>query len=192
MSLCGKCKRYIKYISARPSRMYCPVCEEIYNLPQGGDIKQLSGAVCPLDNFELVQFSMGGNDGKRYPLCPFCYNNPPFEDAVGPKADDKGVLQLPLSLCVRLHRDYPCADKVLRCRRLGSTESGHALHCLCAPHLQVLASKAGRDGVPCLRRRYGHTGHRLGTKVAPRLQQVLVSRLSSPRSPQRQGPLHAV
>lgn len=36
---------------------------------------------CPLDNFELVLFSLAGPDGKSYPLCPYCYNNPPFEGA---------------------------------------------------------------------------------------------------------------
>ena len=73
----------MKYISARPQRLYCPTCEEIYALPQGGDVKLLSGAACPLDGFELVMFAMGGRDGKRYPLCPLCYNHPPFEDAPG-------------------------------------------------------------------------------------------------------------
>lgn len=36
---------------------------------------------CPLDNFELVLFSLAGPDGKSYPLCPYCYSNPPFEGA---------------------------------------------------------------------------------------------------------------
>src|ERR1051325_4106367 len=65
---------------------------------------------CPLDDFELVLFSTGGttmpllsiclapfahavcslalvlrgprdgDNGISYPLCPYCYNNPPFED----------------------------------------------------------------------------------------------------------------
>lgn len=39
LSKCGKCRRYMKFIAARPSRLYCPVCEDIYNLPQGGSIK---------------------------------------------------------------------------------------------------------------------------------------------------------
>lgn len=34
---------------------------------------------CPLDNFELLIFSMAGPEGKSFPLCPYCYNNPPFE-----------------------------------------------------------------------------------------------------------------
>uniref|UniRef100_A0A5K1B5K9 Uncharacterized protein n=1 Tax=Nymphaea colorata TaxID=210225 RepID=A0A5K1B5K9_9MAGN len=35
--------------------------------------------VCPLDNFELVLFSLAGPDAKSFPLCPYCFNNPPFE-----------------------------------------------------------------------------------------------------------------
>jgi DNA topoisomerase-3 len=72
----------MKHISARPQRLYCPLCEDIYNLPQGGAIKQYKGLECPLDGFELVLFSLSGQDGKTYPLCPFCYNYPPFEEAV--------------------------------------------------------------------------------------------------------------
>ena len=35
---------------------------------------------CPLDKFELVLFSTGGENGIAYPLCPYCFNHPPFED----------------------------------------------------------------------------------------------------------------
>lgn len=38
---------------------------------------------CPLDKFELVFFSLGNTasaQGKGFPLCPFCYNNPPEFD----------------------------------------------------------------------------------------------------------------
>ncbi len=31
---CGKCLRYMKLISIRPMRLYCPTCEEVLNLPQ--------------------------------------------------------------------------------------------------------------------------------------------------------------
>ena len=48
---------------------------------QGGAIKLYKGLACPLDGFELVLFSLSGPDGRTYPLCPFCYNNPPFEGA---------------------------------------------------------------------------------------------------------------
>ena len=36
---CGKCRRFLKYISAKPQRMYCANCDETYSLPQGGTIK---------------------------------------------------------------------------------------------------------------------------------------------------------
>ncbi len=34
LSKCGKCRRYMKYISARPQRLYCSTCEEVLPLPQ--------------------------------------------------------------------------------------------------------------------------------------------------------------
>ena len=44
-------------------------------------MKLYKGLECPLDGYEIVQFSLSGPDGKTYALCPFCYNNPPFEGA---------------------------------------------------------------------------------------------------------------
>jgi DNA topoisomerase-3 len=79
LSKCGKCSRYMKYIPMRPARLYCSSCEEVYNVPQNGAVKLYKELRCPLDNFELVLFSLSGPDGKSYPLCPYCYNNPPFE-----------------------------------------------------------------------------------------------------------------
>ncbi|XP_010247445.1 PREDICTED: DNA topoisomerase 3-beta isoform X1 [Nelumbo nucifera] len=79
LSKCGKCLRYMKYISTQPSRLYCGTCEEVYYLPQKGTIKLYKELVCPLDNFELLIFSMAGPEGKSLPLCPYCYNSPPFE-----------------------------------------------------------------------------------------------------------------
>lgn len=39
LSKCGKCLRYMKYISSQPPRLYCNTCEEEYYLPQKGSIK---------------------------------------------------------------------------------------------------------------------------------------------------------
>lgn len=33
---------------------------------------------CPLDDFELLAFS-SGTKGRSYPLCPYCFVNPPFK-----------------------------------------------------------------------------------------------------------------
>jgi DNA topoisomerase-3 len=77
---CGKCNRYMRYIPLKPQRLYCPTCEETYSLPQNGTIKLYKELKCPLDNFELVLFSLGntaGAQGKSYPLCPYCYSHPP-------------------------------------------------------------------------------------------------------------------
>lgn len=79
LSRCGKCLRYMKYISTRPPRLYCNTCEEVYHLPQNGTIKLYKELTCPLDSFELLIFSMPGPEGKSFPLCPYCYNSPPFE-----------------------------------------------------------------------------------------------------------------
>lgn len=78
-SRCGKCRRYMKYIQTKPSRLYCNHCDETYSLPNGGNIRTYKELKCPLDEFELVAFS-NGSKGKSYPLCPYCYNHPPFTD----------------------------------------------------------------------------------------------------------------
>ncbi|KAG2490592.1 hypothetical protein HYH03_010985 [Edaphochlamys debaryana] len=102
LSKCGKCRRYMKYISARPQRLYCNTCEEVLALPQGGSIKLYKSLVCPLDGYELLLFSLsGGSDGKTYPLCPFCFSNPPFEGAmkVGVEGAVGSKAGMPCSTC---------------------------------------------------------------------------------------------
>jgi len=78
-SKCGKCKRYLKYINLKPQRLHCINCNETYSLPQNGTIKLYLELACPLDGFQLVLFSQG-SEGKQYALCPYCYNNPPFDN----------------------------------------------------------------------------------------------------------------
>jgi hypothetical protein len=61
-------------------RLHCPTCKETYALPQNGTVKLYKELRCPLDQFELVLFSLGntaGAQGKSYPLCPCCYSQPP-------------------------------------------------------------------------------------------------------------------
>ena len=98
LSKCGKCSLYMKLVASRPSRLYCPTCEEVYAVPQGGSIKLYKELVCPLDNFQLVLYSLGGTDGKTVPLCPFCYNHPPFEDAI--RTGDKASGGMPCTTCL--------------------------------------------------------------------------------------------
>ncbi|KXZ51646.1 hypothetical protein GPECTOR_11g100 [Gonium pectorale] len=120
LSKCGKCRRYMKYISARPQRLYCNTCEEVLALPQGGTIKLYKSLVCPLDGYELLLFSLSGQDGKTFPLCPFCYNSPPFEGAV--KVGVEGAVGskagMPCSTCphptcphsLAQHGVFPCPN----------------------------------------------------------------------------------
>ncbi|PAA58106.1 hypothetical protein BOX15_Mlig004061g1, partial [Macrostomum lignano] len=79
LSRCGKCKRYMKLVATRPQRLHCSHCNDTYNLPQMGSIRQYKELKCPLDDFELVLWTQGTNS-KSFPLCPYCYANPPFED----------------------------------------------------------------------------------------------------------------
>lgn len=79
MSRCGKCRRYMKYIQAKPSRLHCSNCDETYSVPQNGNIRIYKELKCPIDDFELLCWSMGSK-GKSFILCPYCYNNPPYRD----------------------------------------------------------------------------------------------------------------
>lgn len=80
-SRCGKCRRYMKYIQQKPSRLHCSHCDETYSLPIGGIVRVYRELKCPLDDFELSAWSSGGGTkGRSYPFCPYCYNNPPFKD----------------------------------------------------------------------------------------------------------------
>ncbi|KAK5643331.1 hypothetical protein RI129_007176 [Pyrocoelia pectoralis] len=78
-SRCGKCRRYLKLIPAKPVRLHCTHCDETYNLPQNGIIKIYKELKCPLDDFELLTWSSGAK-GKSYTFCPYCFNYPPFRD----------------------------------------------------------------------------------------------------------------
>lgn len=56
---CGKCRRYMKYVSAKPARLYCSSCDDTYTLPQNGNIKLYQELKCPLDDFEMVLWTTG-------------------------------------------------------------------------------------------------------------------------------------
>lgn len=70
---------FVFCFQAKPSRLHCSHCDDTYSLPQNGTIKLYKELRCPLDDFELVLWSSGSR-GKSYPLCPYCYNHPPFRD----------------------------------------------------------------------------------------------------------------
>lgn len=85
-SKCGKCRRYMKLVEARPQRLFCPTCQEQYPVPSAKDasIRLHGEQLCPIDGFELVYFHpTGGKLAKSFAFCPHCYNNPPFEDMRG-------------------------------------------------------------------------------------------------------------
>eukprot|EP00927_Polykrikos_kofoidii_P056414 TRINITY_DN50530_c0_g1_i1.p1 TRINITY_DN50530_c0_g1~~TRINITY_DN50530_c0_g1_i1.p1 ORF type:complete len:861 (-),score=130.51 TRINITY_DN50530_c0_g1_i1:243-2825(-) len=76
LSRCGHCNKYLTVVDRRPVRMFCKNCDRIYKMPQNGQIKLYKELRCPLDNFELV--FVANKVGKSYPLCPMCYDDPPF------------------------------------------------------------------------------------------------------------------
>lgn len=79
-SRCGKCKKFMNLIDKKPVRLYCRHCDEAYQLPSGGTVRLYKELTCPLDGFELVLISHPGSGGKAYPVCPLCYNDPPFKN----------------------------------------------------------------------------------------------------------------
>jgi DNA topoisomerase-3 len=108
MSKCAKCLRYMKYIQQRPARLYCQTCDETYSLPDNGKIMLYKELKCPLDGFELLLWS-SGTRGQSYPLCPYCYNNPPF---AGSKKGE-GCNQCPHPTCqhsIVAHGVCPCLE----------------------------------------------------------------------------------
>jgi len=79
LSRCGHCSRYLYLVNRTPVRAFCNTCDHVYKMPQHGTIKPYKTLKCPLDNFELVMVS--NKMGKSYPLCPLCYDDPPFGHA---------------------------------------------------------------------------------------------------------------
>eukprot|EP00933_Yihiella_yeosuensis_P022632 TRINITY_DN1779_c0_g1_i1.p1 TRINITY_DN1779_c0_g1~~TRINITY_DN1779_c0_g1_i1.p1 ORF type:complete len:858 (+),score=171.26 TRINITY_DN1779_c0_g1_i1:68-2641(+) len=76
LSRCGVCTRYLSVVDRKPVRMFCKQCDRIFKMPQNGQMKLYKELKCPLDNFELVL--VANKLGKSYPICPCCYDDPPF------------------------------------------------------------------------------------------------------------------
>lgn len=91
-SKCGRCARYLKLVGAtgKIQRLYCPTEELVYELPIGGMFKQYNGRTCALCGFELLVFTVKGTS-RSFPLCPFCFNHPPFEGSPRVKALLRGA-----------------------------------------------------------------------------------------------------
>uniref|UniRef100_UPI00358E7F4A DNA topoisomerase 3-beta-1 isoform X3 n=1 Tax=Myxine glutinosa TaxID=7769 RepID=UPI00358E7F4A len=129
-SRCGKCRRYMKYIQARPSRLHCPQCGDSYSLPPGGSLRTYRDLSCPLDHFELVLWvggpgggggasrgeAGGASTGRSFPLCPYCFNNPPFEGM----RKGQGCPSC-------LHPSCPHGERALAVSRCGSCQTGLVL-----------------------------------------------------------------
>ena len=60
---CGKCRRYMKLIVAKPSRLHCASCDETLNVPQNCNIRLYKELRCPLDDYELL-YCTTGTSGK--------------------------------------------------------------------------------------------------------------------------------
>ena len=77
LSRCGKCNRFMKYVTAKPCRLYCGHCDDTYSLPQNGSIKLYKSLKCPLDEFELVPVVNGGQR-QEYACVPLLLQPPPI------------------------------------------------------------------------------------------------------------------
>ena len=67
-----------KFHPGRPHpRLHCAHCDDTYRLPSNGNVKVYKELKCPMDGFELVICSIP--NGRATPVCPYCYNHPPFE-----------------------------------------------------------------------------------------------------------------
>lgn len=117
-SRCGKCRRYMKLVDAKPKRLFCPSCDETYNVPQqNGTLKLHQELKCPLDDFELLYFTAGAK-GKSFVFCPYCYSNPPFAEmgkgsacaACSHPTCSFGVNRLGVSSCVECEQGVLVLD----------------------------------------------------------------------------------
>ena len=62
---CGKCRRYLKLIMAKPVRLHCASCDETLSVPQNCNIRLYKELRCPLDDYELL-YCTTGTSGKVF------------------------------------------------------------------------------------------------------------------------------
>ena len=58
-SRCGKCRRYLKLIIAKPTRLHCATCDETLSVPQNCNVRLYKELRCPLDDYELLYCTTG-------------------------------------------------------------------------------------------------------------------------------------
>ena len=78
--LCGQCGGDLSLQAQKQSTavaryLVCAACSLSLSLPVKGALTPLAES-CPVCHFQLVQV---GAEGEGFVVCPFCYNNPPFE-----------------------------------------------------------------------------------------------------------------
>ncbi len=82
---CGKCRRYMKLLDTNiPIKLYCDHCDDIFNIPRNGQIRQFQNKFCPVEGcgYELLKWRRNTakkSESMDFVFCPNCYKNPPFE-----------------------------------------------------------------------------------------------------------------
>jgi DNA topoisomerase-3 len=95
---------------------------------QNGTIKLYKEQRCPLDNFELLLFSLGNQShalGKQHLLCPCCYNNPPFEGMGAGKMGCDSCLHPTCAHGLLRHAICPCPGNAGKGYKGGGGAGGH-------------------------------------------------------------------
>lgn len=74
-----------------PLRLYCVTCAKLYLLPSNGIVRKFPALVCPYDGFGVVYFTTNGDPPVSYPLCPCCYNHPPYSGSANASGSASGL-----------------------------------------------------------------------------------------------------
>ena len=73
---------YLCLLLSPTPKLHDPRTEEVWHLPLGGTFKPYNERRCPVCDFELLLYCLSGRGGQQiaraFPLCPHCYNEPPF------------------------------------------------------------------------------------------------------------------
>jgi DNA topoisomerase-3 len=81
-SSCGHCGRQMDLKSEGQSQLlFCATCTKSYDLPKFGALSATNHA-CAICRFQVIE-SSNEERGTKFNFCPFCYSNPPAEQAGG-------------------------------------------------------------------------------------------------------------